>query len=193
MSYACNSLWNHVFFVSSQDDEFLAALAKFLNSSSVLSWIEYIAKESDINRLIQTSRSFRNYLQRRSGHAAPFGRDVALIDSWATDLARLVTKFSRNLSSSPSSIFHLIPPFCPSDTALRRQFATSARSITVSGLSTVGWDDCSSTITYQQDTTSALACSNRLFAVGLANGRIIVYHETTCQELRALSYAVVRV
>jgi WD40 repeat protein len=188
VAYACNSLWNHIVFVSSQDDEFLAALARFLNSSNVLSWIEYIAKESDLNRLIQTGRSFRNYLQRRSRHAVPLGREVAILDSWAVDLVRLVTKFGRNLSSSPSSIFHLIPPFCPSNTALKRQFATSARSITVSGLSAAGWDDCSSTITYQQDVASALACSTRLFAVGLASGRIIVYHETTCQELRTLSY-----
>jgi WD40 repeat protein len=188
VTYACNSLWEHIAFVSSEDDEFLTTLARFLNSSNVLPWIEYIAKESDLNRLIQTGRSFRHYLQRRSRHAVPLGKDVAIIDAWAVDLVRLVTKFGRNLSSSPSSIFQLIPPFCPSDTALKRQFATSSRSITVSGLSATTWDDCSSTITYQQDTPSALACSATLFAVGLSGGRIKVYHETTCQEFRTISH-----
>lgn len=188
VAYACNSLWNHILVVSSQDNEFLDALTRFLDCSNVLSWIEYVAKESDVNRLIQTGRSFRSYLQRRSRHAVPLGRDVAILDSWAVDLVRLVTKFGSNLSSSPSSIYHLIPPFCPSDTALNRQFATSARSITVSGLSTTGWNDCSSTITYQQDVASALACAIKLFAVALTSGRIIIYHETTCQEFRRLYY-----
>lgn len=189
VTYACNSLWNHIILVSSQDDEVLTALTKFFSSSNVLLWIEYIARESDLNCLIQTGRSLRNFLQRRSRHAVPLGREVALLDSWAVDLVRLVTKFGRNLSSSPSSIFRLIPPFCPSDTALKRQFATSARSITVSGLSAAGWDDCSSTMTYQQDIASALAYSTRLFAVGLASGRIVLYHESTCQELRTLCYS----
>ena len=188
VAYACNSLSDHVAFVSSEDDEFLAALGKFLSSSNVLSWIEYIAKDSDLNRLIQAGRSFRQYLQRRSRHVVPLGKDVTLLDAWATDLGRLVTKFGRNLSSTPSSIFQLIPPFCPSDTALRRQFANSTRSITVSGLSAETWDDCSSTITYQQDTPSALACSASLFAVGLVSGQITIYHETTCQDLRTLSH-----
>ena len=188
VAYACNSLWEHIAFISSEDDEFLTTLARFLNSSNVLPWIEYIAKNSDLNRLIQTGRSFRHYLQRRSRHAVPFGKDVASLDAWATDLVRLVTKFGKNLASSPSSIFQLIPPFCPSGTALKRQFATSSRSITVSGLSATGWDDCSSTMIYQQDTPSALSCSATVFVVGLTSGQIKVYHETTCQDLCTLSH-----
>ena len=187
-AYACNSLCEHVALVSSEDDDFLAALVRFLSSSNVLSWIEYVSKDSDLSRLIQTGRSLRNYLQRRSRHVVLLGRDVALLDAWAVDLVRLVTKFGRNLSSSPSSIFHLIPPFCPSDTALRRQFASSTRSITVSGLSAMTWDDCSSTITFQQDTPSALACCARLFAVGLTSGQISVYNEATCQDVHRLSH-----
>jgi hypothetical protein len=186
VSYACNSLAPHIAFVSSEDDIFVSALSRFLSSSNVLSWIEYIAQNSDLSRLIQTGRSFRHYLQRRSRHTGPLGRDVALIDSWAVDLVRLVTKFGRNLSSSPASIFHFIPPFCPADAALRKQFANSARSITVSGLSATTWDDCSSTITYQQDTPFALACSSRFFGVGLLSGIITIYDETTCQDIYTL-------
>jgi WD40 repeat protein len=188
VSYACNSLWAHISRVSSADDDVLFALSKFLNSSNVLSWIEYISQNSDLNRLIQTGRALRYYLQRRSRHVMPIGKDVALIDAWAIDLARLVTKFGSNLSSSPASIFQLIPPFCPSDTALKKQFASSGRSITVSGLSAATWDDCSSTITYQQGTPWALACSAQNFAVGLASGQVTIYDETTCQELHTLSH-----
>ena len=186
VSYACHMLAAHIAFVSSEDDTFILALSRFLMSANVLSWIEYIAQNSDLAHLIQAGRSFKHYLQRRSRHLVPLGRDVTLLDSWAVDLVRLVTKFGRNLLSSPTSIFRLIPPFCPPDTALRKQFANSAYSITVSGLSARTWDDCSSTITYQQDTPSAVACSSEIFAVGLQSGRIKIYNETTCQENHTL-------
>ena len=65
----------------------------------------------------------------------PYGKDVAMLDKWATDLPRVVTKFGKNLLSSPSSIFHLILPFCPPEVALRKQFGSSPREISVSGLS----------------------------------------------------------
>lgn len=188
VKYACNSLFEHIPFVSSIDDEFLIALTKFLNSSNVLSWIEYIAKNSELNQLIQTGKGFRNYLQRRSKHTAPFGKEVVLVNSWATDLIRLVTKFGKYLSSSPSSIFHLIPPFCPPETAPKRQFAASTRGIAVLGLSATTWDDCLSTMVYQQAQSSALACSNNHFVVGLSSGEIFVYHETTCQEIQTLQH-----
>lgn len=188
VTYASNSLFEHIPHVSSTDGDFLIALTKFLSSSNVLSWIEYIAKNSDLNRLIQTAKSFINYLQRRSKHMAPFGKEVVLVNSWATDLIRLVTKFGKYLSTSPSSIFHLIPPFCPPETAPKKQFAASTRGIAVHGLSATTWDDCLSTIVYQPLQASALACSNTYFAVGLSNGKILIYNEMTCQETQALQH-----
>ena len=50
------------------------------------------------------------------------------------------------------------------------------------GLSATNWDDCLSTIVYQQQPVSALACSDQYFAVGLSKGEIHIYDQTTCQE-----------
>lgn len=186
VAYACNSLFEHVAHVSSTDDEVLIALARFLSSPNVLSWIEYLAQNSDLNCLIQTGKTFKDYLLRRLKQMAPFGKEVALLDSWANDLVRLVTKFGKHLLSSPSSIFYLIPPFCPPESALKKQFAASSRGIAVLGLSATTWDDCLSTIVYQREQVSALTCSDKYFAVGLFSGKILIYHETTCQEARIL-------
>jgi WD40 repeat protein len=188
VDYASNSLFEHIIHVSSTDDEFFLALAKFLNSSNVLSWIEYVGQNSDLNRLIQTGKALRNLLQRRSKHMSPIGKEVALVDSWATDLGRLVTKFGKNISAYPSSIFHLIPPFCPAETAPRRQFAASARGIAVIGLRATTWDDCLSTIVNYQEQFSALACSDKYFAIGMNSGNIAIFNETTCQEVRKLKH-----
>ena len=113
VSYACNSFFEHLLQVQSKDDEVLLALTKFLNSSNVLSWIEYIAKNSTLTRLIQAGKAFRDFFQRRSRSLPPIGKVISLLDSWSIDLIRLVTKFGNNLTASSTSIFHLIPPFCP--------------------------------------------------------------------------------
>jgi hypothetical protein len=186
VAYACSSLVEHVAHVSSTDDDFLFALAKFLSSPNVLSWIEYLAQNSNLACLIQTGKSFGKFLQRRSRYMSPFGKEVVLLDSWATDLVRLVTKFGKNLSASPSSILHLIPPFCPPESAPRKQFGASPRGIAVLGLSATAWDDCLSTINHPQEQLTALACSRKHFSIGLSSGKVIVYDEMTCQEAQTL-------
>ena len=186
MAYASTCFFEHVLHVNSTDDEILQALATFLKSWSFLSWIQYIAEEPDLGVLIQTSKALKNFLQRRSRYLSPLGKEAALLDSWATDLERLVTKFGTNLMSSPRSIFHLIPPLCPPASALRTYFASSTRAIAVLGLSETTWDDCMSTIVHAQDCLSAIACSNKHFAIGMSSGKILLYNSVTCQETRGL-------
>jgi hypothetical protein len=109
LAYAGNALPNHIVMVSSEDDPFFFALARFLASPNVLSWIEYISKSSDLNRLIETGKAIRQYLQRRASHVVPLGKDTKLLESWSIDLVRLVTKFGRNLAASPppyTILFH---------------------------------------------------------------------------------------
>lgn len=194
VSYACNSFFEHLLQVRSTDDEVLLALTKFLNSSNVLSWIEYIAENSSLTRLIQAGKAFRDFLRRRSKSFVPLGKEISLLDSWSIDLVRLVTKFGSNLTASPTSIFHLIPPFCPPESAPWRCFASNTRGIAVLGLSATMWGDCLSTIGHGQERLTALACSDRHFAVGGDSGRIVIYNDLTCQEVRTLQHSeVVRI
>ena len=187
VAYACHSLYEHITHISSTDDEVLMALARFLGSLNVLSWIEYLAQNAGLNRMIQTGKALRKYSQRRSKSLVPLGKEVMLLDSWATDLVRLAAKFGKNLLLSPSSIFNLIPPFCPPDSAPRKQFVAPSRGIAVCGLSATNWDDCLSTIVYG-DTPSALASSNRYFVVGLSSGQLVFYQDSTCQEVQTLQH-----
>ncbi|KAI4174488.1 MAG: hypothetical protein LQ343_002245 [Gyalolechia ehrenbergii] len=186
VTYASNFLFDHISHVIADDEEILHGLAKFMSSSNVLSWIEYIALSADLTILIQAGKVLRNFLQRRSKELSPLERDIALLASWATDLLRLVTKFGKDLLSSPSSIFHLIPPLCPLESAPRKNFAASARGISVLGLSATTWDDCASTISDPNEQFHALACSEKHFALGTFSGKILVYSAITCQESRRL-------
>lgn len=93
------------------------------------------------------------------------------------------------LAESPASIFHLIPPFCPPESAPRTQFAASARGITVLGLSATVWDGCLSTIIRPDEDLTAVACSHKFFAVGSSSGKVSVYNDMTCQEMQQLSHS----
>ncbi|KAL8895234.1 MAG: hypothetical protein Q9192_003767 [Flavoplaca navasiana] len=188
VAYASHSLFDHIAQVDATDEEVLSVLARFLSSSNVLAWIEYIARSSDFTCLIQGAKALRSFLHRRAKSLSPLGKDIALLDNWATDLLRLVTKFGRELLYSPPSIFHLIPPFCPPESAPRRLFAASARGIAVLGLSATKWDDCASTIFDPSEQFAALACSERYFAVGTSSGNIMIYNAETCQETRRLRH-----
>jgi len=187
VSYACNSLFEHITHTSA-DEEVLVTLARFFSSSSVLSWIEYIAKYSDLNRLIQTGKALGNFLQGALDHMKTYAKDVALLHSWATDLVRLVMKFGKNLAASPSSIFHLIPPFCPPTSVPRKQFGISARGITVSGLRADTWDDCLSNIVNTREQYSSLASAKTQFAIGTFSGKVVLYKQSTCQEVGILHH-----
>ena len=189
-AYACTALFQHLSHVESDDDDFAATLLAFLKSPNILSWVEYIARESDLSRLIQTGQVLRTYVQRRKKNTILFAgglKDIELMDSWATDLIRLVTKFGFNLKDSPASIHNLIAPFCPELSAMRQLFGSSNRSIKVGCLPLPTWDDCCSTITLP-DSTSAVASGPGMFAVGLHNGDVIIYDEMICQEMKVIKH-----
>lgn len=188
VEYASFSIFDHVAHVDAIDDEVLSALDRFMGSTNVLSWIEHIARSPDLSRLVHAGKVLRSFLHKRSRNLSPLGKDVALLNNWATDLLRLVTKFGKELLSSPSSIFYLIPPFCPPESAPRKNFVSSTRGISVVGLSAAEWDDCASTIFEPNEKFHALACSEKTFAIGTFSGNIVLYSVETCQETQRLRH-----
>jgi WD40 repeat protein len=186
IAYASTYLSSHIAFIDSTDDEFIVALASFLSSPQVLIWIEYLASQQGLDRLVQTGNSLVHLLRRRSKHMSLLGRDVATINLWSSDLIRLATKFGNSLTASPNSIFKLIPPFCPPESAIRRQFGNSPRDISVVGLSATAWDDCLSTIYFSDAYVTAISSSDKFFAIGLSTGKVCIYEDTTCQAVKVL-------
>lgn len=186
ITYAGSSFFEHLQHVDPIDEDVLYSLAEFLESANVLSWIEHVAKSASLSQLILAGKAFKNFLKRRSRSSPMVGKEVNLIDTWSTDLVRLATKFGANLVASPSSIHRLIPPFCPADSAPRKQFGDKSRSgITVLGLNAT-WNDCLSKIVHSNEAFTALACSRRHFAIGTSSGKILIHNGATCQEVKRL-------
>lgn len=191
-NYACNFVFQHLNLASSKDYGLFTALAKFLNSTTVLKWIEYIATNGELHTIFQAGVTINALLKRRAQHSPPIefaNGHMSLLQRWGDDLIHLVTKFSRWLRLSPSSIHLAIPPFCPPSSAIRRQFASGYRGINVRGLSTSTWDDCLTTIVYPKGTKPNVVASGQgFFAVGTIVGKVMVYDDSIFQEVHVLNH-----
>ncbi|KAK5656580.1 hypothetical protein OQA88_4559 [Cercophora sp. LCS_1] len=92
LDYACKSLSEHLYRATSADDGLMANLCAFLKTSSVLSWIEHIAKNGDLATMTQTAINLREYYGRRLKYVPPPDSSMRMLDSWITDLIRVAAK-----------------------------------------------------------------------------------------------------
>lgn len=183
--YASDFVFQHLFQIKSCNNEVLVLVAKFLGSPSILYWIEHIAQNSELHKVYQAGKTLLNFLGCRAQHAPPLShqRERLILERWGNDLIHLVPKFSRRMMISPSSIHHLIPPFCPSASIIYQQFHTPKRGLNVQGLDATGWDNCLSTISYPKGATPFSSTAGLgLFAIGLSNGRVVLYDDLIFQE-----------
>ncbi|KAK9423221.1 putative DUF676 domain-containing protein [Seiridium unicorne] len=197
VSYACRALHEHINKSSALDRELLTELAAFLKTN-VLSWIEYLAEHGDLDTILRFSQVLKVFLRRKSRTDLLLGEEVVIIDMWVTDLIKLVSKFGRQVLKYPESIFQLIPPFCPPESAIFEQFARgTTSSIAAHGLSARLWDDCLSTLalsdprpsksgTIPRERLLSLASSEESFSIGTSEGRIAIFNVSTCLEERTV-------
>ncbi|TGO27826.1 hypothetical protein BPAE_0036g00370 [Botrytis paeoniae] len=137
---------------------------------------------------VETGKALGTFLQDSTDQTLTNAKDIELLTCWGTDLVRLVMQFGKPLEAYPDSIFNLIPPFCPSETALRKQFGSSIRNINVRGLRAETWDDCLATVVDASEQYSSLACTNTQFAVGCFSGKISLFKQMTCQRITQLQH-----
>jgi hypothetical protein len=160
-------------------------LDKFFRSN-VLSWIEAVAAKGTLSPLILSAKNLRGFLESREKHRGPIGKHFQLAANWSTDLGRIAAKFGRNLLESPTSIYWLIPSFCPLESPIKVQFGSSHGGVSVTGLSNTVWNDRLACKNYGSEQAVSTACSDKHFAVGLSSGIIHLYFQDTCQEARVL-------
>ncbi|GAW22654.1 hypothetical protein ANO14919_121960 [Xylariales sp. No.14919] len=190
-NYASTYLFQHVLQVKSTDNEIFIELAKFLSSREVLVWIEHLAKQSDLQRLYQAGKNCTSLVTRRAHQTPPIGiqKQLLLVERWGIDLVRLVNKFGKRLNQFPSSIHYLIPPFCPYESAFRKQFVNAYRGLNVQGCVSKNWDDCLCTINYPRlSKPMDIASSGKRTALALTNGTILIYDNATLLETNTLQH-----
>ncbi|KAK0749954.1 hypothetical protein B0T18DRAFT_365857 [Schizothecium vesticola] len=190
LGYASSYLFQHLNHVSPTDSDIFEKLAKFLESPSLLCWIEFHARNGNLQTVYQAGITINSLLHRRAAHSPPLGlargnQRLLMLEKWGDDLIYLVTKFGTRLRHFPKVIHHLIPAFAPADSAIRATFANPLRGISVHGLSQRGWDDCLTTITFPKGSKpNTVVAGPGYFAIGMmhAAGNIAVYDDSIFQE-----------
>ncbi|KAF4982167.1 hypothetical protein FZEAL_2144 [Fusarium zealandicum] len=185
-AYACTAYSYHLSKADPLSLETFLLVEKFLKSN-VLAWIETIADSRNLNQLIRASKHLETYGIACAVSRPPLDPRIKHIQKWIIDLARIPAMFGNALVASPSAIYSLIPPFCPTDSMI---FNTNGRGrrLSVVGASTKQWDDRLLCIDFQQAEPSSLCYGDEFVAVGLTSGLISLYHVTSYQEYNVLDH-----
>ncbi|KAL8816847.1 MAG: hypothetical protein Q9223_004212 [Gallowayella weberi] len=178
----------------------LDTLQDFLNGYC-LSWIEAIALSQNLRYLTRSAQYLKAYAKRMSRvkNAKPFDSPISLtflpdqlppiIKSWANDFVRIVGKFGTNLVQCPSSIYKLIPPFCPRTSMIGETFGTNKESaLTVTGLQSDDWNDCFASVNVGEDLMAnrLLAGDTYLLVLVSSEGSVFVWFTDTCEKARVI-------
>jgi hypothetical protein len=195
LDYAATSWFSHLC-SSSPNSEVLGTLIKFLKGPYILTWIHAQAQSGQLRVLVSASAQLHTFalkMEKLDSETMSRNRRISereVVESWAIDLVRIVAKFGSNLIKSPDSIHKFIPPFCPRDSITYQQFGSKeSRNLTVSGISTTGWDDLLARLSFGAETYSSriLATGNKILVMSPA-GNVIVYHSSTFEQIRKIRH-----
>ncbi|KAL4746267.1 hypothetical protein BDW72DRAFT_38529 [Aspergillus terricola var. indicus] len=180
-AYATVHFSDHLVRASSTNPTHLVAINKFLTTNA-LAWIETVAMSKDLAPLIQAAQNMNAYLERRAKYESPLGSEIQNATAWATDIIHLVAQFGNPLTTSPQSIFYLIPAVCPRESVIAKASKASPRRLQVKGLSQSQWDDRLCCIVIPATQVLSVACNDTKLALGVSAGKIYIYREATFQE-----------
>jgi WD40 repeat protein len=178
----------HVVKGPSADTDAISLVCEFLDSR-VLHWVEYIARRRDLDCLTQTAKNLDAWVDCRSDQS-PLSKEMKVVRGWAVDLIRLVTVFGKHILSDPSCVHTVIPQLSPTGTEIYRRYGAASGAMAVVGLSDRGWADRIFSAPFHDGDTTSTACSERLYAVGLRSGIVVIYDSSTCQESLRLNHRV---
>lgn len=180
-AYAVAYFSDHIARATSSSPGLLTSLDDFLMSNS-MAWIEAVARTTDLTPLTQTAKNIKAYMDRRAKYESPLGTEVQNVLTWANDLVYLVAQFGKDLVASPQAIYHLIPAVCPKKSILSRAFKGHPRGLQVVGLEKEDWDERLGCVVIPDTQILSVACEGNNFALGTANGKVVIYDESTFQE-----------
>ncbi|KAL2257576.1 hypothetical protein VTK26DRAFT_9458 [Humicola hyalothermophila] len=163
--------------------ELLPLLGTFV-SSNVLTWIERVAKTGRLSLLMRTIQNLKVYLGRQVATSSPLDSDYQLTARFVDDLMRLSAIYGPNLLSMPSSIYSLVPLLCPKSSIIHWKFGKQLKQQVLCDFNN-DWDERLTSFTFSSRVMS-IACADQFFAVGLNDGSIRVYRQSTFELINTM-------
>lgn len=163
--------------------ELLPVLGTFV-SSNVLTWIERVARTGRLALLMRTIQNLKVYLARQVSTSSPLDSDYQLTARFVDDLVRLSAIYGPNLLAMPSAIYSLVPLLCPKSSIIHWKFGKQFKQQVLCSFNN-DWDERLSSFSFSSRVMS-IACAPDFFAVGLGDGSIRVYRQSTFELLNTL-------
>ncbi|KAJ9143353.1 GPI inositol-deacylase [Pleurostoma richardsiae] len=185
-TYACTAYSYHLSRADPQAEEPLQLVEQFLKVN-ILSWIEVIADSGDLSGLSRASKHLNAYVNACSIERSPGDSRIRALRQWTEDLVRIPAMFSTALIKSPSAIYSLIPPFCPTGSMIHNTSSPGRRPAVLTALNE-HWDDRLVCVGFSQGRPSALCYGEEFLAVGLTTGTVTLYYAASYQEYRVLNH-----
>lgn len=195
LSYSA-TYWPYHLSLSQPDSQPLRdALFDFFKNDA-LTWVNALGLLGDLRSLIRAAQYLKSFIKSREKLLSKnaiynFKKDdIEFLRLWAIDLIKIVGKFGSYLVQQPSSIYKLIPPFCPSNSILRKTFGHGYGTFLVSGIVSTDWDDCHARLSVGTDNTATkVVATSEVFAALVPQAHsLVVWHAETCEELRSLHH-----
>ncbi|KAL9121836.1 MAG: hypothetical protein Q9187_001611 [Circinaria calcarea] len=197
VTYAATSWAYHLNLVYAGSDSSLTLLTRFFQGYSVLVWLHYLASSKQLRSLAFTSQVLARFVQKRRrldpSKIPTLHRlqELETVERWATDLVKLLGKFGSSLFENPSSIYKLVPHFCPRSSAVNRQFAkeTARGGLNITGVTNTSWDDSMARLSVGHgEEAQKVVASGRHFAVLTFNGIIVLWDAIAFEERYRLTH-----
>ncbi|KAL9129956.1 MAG: hypothetical protein Q9175_007148 [Cornicularia normoerica] len=190
LDYAASSWSSHLTSIPLDCGHAFEVLNKFLTGHWVLTWIQVVATSKQLRVLIQASKNLSKYSAKQKEYDTARNRKdhqimkQELVKSWAEDFVKIVGKFGTVLRRNPESIYKLIPPFCPQNSAIYQQFGKiKDKSLLVSGLSTGNWDDSLARMSFGFGTyASSISAAGAQIAILFSSGSVVLYDSSVFEE-----------
>lgn len=195
LTYASESWAYHLSLARTNSHLLLQTVYDFLKHDC-LTWINTSALSGDLKNLIKSAQHLKKFVRRKmktlaeANSAKLRSDDAEDLNLWAVDLIRLVGKFGSNIVLSPSSIYRLVPPFCPDNSMIRKFFGKANQSFSVTGISNPDWDDLHARLSVDpDDSASKLVATGDMFAALVPQAHcIVIWDAETCEEVRRIQH-----
>lgn len=195
--YAATSFPYHLRQAATTSEEMMDMLAMFFKKPSVLAWIHSLALFSQLEVLVTAAQvltwfgSLNRKLNIEKNPLLHRLQDLELFELWATDLVKIAAKFGRHLRFDPTAIYKIVPPLCPRNSIIARQFGKNDfPALSVSGISNTIWNDCLARVSLPNGAKAwKINCAGRHIAVLSSTGSIVLWDsfnfEVTCTMCHA--------
>ena len=195
--YAAISPMHHLRQAATTSESIMNQLVQLFKGSSVLTWVHSLALFSQLEVLVTAARvlnwfsGLNRKLNTENNPLLHRLQDLELLDLWATDFVKIVAKFGRHLLDDPTAIYKIVPPLCPRNSIMSRQFGNrDGLNLSISGISHAAWNDCLARVSLPNGAKAwKISCSGRYIAVLSSTGSIVLWDSVSFEITCTLCHA----